>query len=413
MPKSLGLNAWSRPRVFLVLRTGTSVLAGALALVYSRQLGIQNRSIVGFIMVTAITLIYLFASGITLTFRQLSNSPEKQNEQLTRVAVLLVTVAVIISGLSFLCLIIYSHTKASIPPSLLALGCLFTLMACLDYSSSNILVALGKLRTASAIEISTVFLQIVFYLWLQFINQTGLTLSLLMALSASYLFSTLSTLLVIFRKFNSERLFDVGEALKFIKTVRHNHVFSVVNGVADYSDKLIVAWFMPLAKFSQYSVMSGLINYVRFLPEALSNLFVAGHGKAIIDRIIRHKKPLLILGILLYLLSGGFIYFFTQLWFGAEWTLPIAIYYLFTIQELLRGAYLVLSANLIRFGGDRSSSHISVILICLYFLFTISGVFILGIYGVVFGQILAYLTCMNLSRIALKKIKNSSEMSQS
>ncbi|MCX6426831.1 MAG: hypothetical protein NTU82_01575 [Actinobacteria bacterium] len=394
----------SKGPVFLTMRVLSSGLGGIFALIYSRQLGIQNRSVMGFILITAITLIYLLASGITLTFRQLSNSPEMQTLALTRVVLLLISTSVVISGISFGSLLIYSHIKSHLPISLLILGTGFALMASLDYSSSNILIGLGKIRTAGVVEVIVAILQVSLYFLLRLLSSYSLSTCVLIAFNLSYIFSVVCTFFIVVKRLSLRKLGNFAELYDFLKTVRHNHVYSLVSGLADYSDKLIVAWFMPLAKFTQYSVMAGLINYVRFLPEALANLLVAGHGKSISKPFESHRKGFSALAVLLYGFSGITVYYFTKYWFGANWLLPLAIYYLVVFQEILRAAYLLSAATLIRNGGDRVNSNISLVLITMYLLLAIIGVLILGIYGVVLAQVLTYLTSSLLVSRELRKI---------
>ena len=80
---------------YLLAKVASTLLAFGLALIYSRQLGVENRSIVGYIFVLTSFIWIVLTSGTTLTLRKID--PDNQHKFLASFfsspkAILLITV---------------------------------------------------------------------------------------------------------------------------------------------------------------------------------------------------------------------------------------------------------------------------------------------------------------------------------
>lgn len=376
--------------------------AGALALIYSRQLGIENRAIIGFVLTTAVTLLLVFSAGFALTFRQLAGQPDYQEREITLVASLTLVASILASIFMAISLSIYSHFKAQIPSHLFYASIIYSFFACLDYSCFNILVGIKRIRTAGILELSTILVQILLYLILSRTHLFTLAISLLITIIFSYALTFLVTIKIIASKLSVFDLQNKDLRKEFYALSRHNYFYSLITGLTDKSDKLIVAWLLPLAIFSKYSVLIGLIGYLRFLPDALAILLVASKNLSFYTLINNFRKFILLFGLIFYGSVGIASYYFVRLWFGNTWTLPIQIAFFIAFQELLRAIYQLSTNQLIRLGANLENSKVLSIFLAINLSTTVIGSIFIGLNGVIFGQIISYAIAIVLTRKALR-----------
>lgn len=376
--------------------------AGALALIYSRQLGIENRAIIGFVLTTAVTLLLVFSAGFALTFRQLAGQPDYQEREITLVASLTLVASILASIFMAISLSIYSHFKAQIPSHLFYASIIYSFFACLDYSCFNILVGIKRIRTAGILELSTILVQILLYLILSRTHLFTLAISLLITIIFSYALTFLVTIKIIASKLSVFDLQNKDLRKEFYALSRHNYFYSLITGLTDKSDKLIVAWLLPLAIFSKYSVLVGLIGYLRFLPDALAILLVASKNLSFYTLINNFRKFILLFGLIFYGSVGIASYYFVRLWFGNTWTLPIQIAFFIAFQELLRAIYQLSTNQLIRLGANLENSKVLSIFLAINLSTTVIGSIFIGLNGVIFGQIISYAIAIVLTRKALR-----------
>jgi len=148
----------SPSRLFLSTRGLTSGLALVLALYYTKLLGVEKRSILVFIMVTALILTVIFTSGVSLTFRnRAAESINSKNLMAYLVTITLGGLGVAI--LSTVLLSFFSQSKSEIPPSIYLIGFVYSFLACVNLGFQDGLVAKGNLRLATFLDFVTILIQ--------------------------------------------------------------------------------------------------------------------------------------------------------------------------------------------------------------------------------------------------------------
>jgi len=119
----------SASRWFISTRGFSSVLALLLALSYTKILGIDKRSILAFIMVSALILTVILTSGLSLALR---NKPKEEikNEEFVGYLMLLSILSLFAGGINCLLLLFYSNIKSDIPAPIFVVCFVYTVLAC-------------------------------------------------------------------------------------------------------------------------------------------------------------------------------------------------------------------------------------------------------------------------------------------
>ena len=381
-------------------------LAMGFALFYSTNLGVERRSLVAFIMATAMVVAVILTSGVSLTFRR--SVPTLENKITLNSYLYLTTfLSILVSGLTLIFVLIYSKTKTEIPKTLLLITVIYAFFACLDFCYHQALIAFNLFKLAAILDVLTIGIQISIYLMLFLVNQVSIAVSLFTALIISYISSTTAALLLLIGIKDSSVRFNLQEIRLLVKSSKNYHLFGIANGFADRIDRIIIAWFLPLGVLGKYAVGTSLISFLRFLPEAASRLIVSGNSIPTFSAFNKTFVRRLAMVAGLALLGSFISQLFVNLFFGNAWKLPFLVLLLFAAQEIARGYYQIVISKLISDGADRQVRNLSLVLIFASFILPIIGSKIMGIYGVPLGIGIGYVALnlylkTNVLRLAKK-----------
>ncbi len=374
---------------YLGARGFSAGLAMIFALFYSNSLGVERRSLVAFIMTSALVVGVIFTSGVSLTFRKSRQSSESKIT-LNSYIYLTTILAVIASAVTFLSVYIFSKTKIEIPRTLLLITVVYAFFATLDYCFHQALIAYNLFKLASILDVLTICMQVSIYIMLFFANRISIAVSLFSAFILSYITSTITTVLLLVGILDPSIKLRWREIRHLLSESRNLHLFGIASGFADRIDRIVIAWFLPLGVLGKYAVGTSFISFLRFLPEAMSRWIVGGQ---IIPTFGRLGKNWLSRGALIVtLVLGGSLLtqIFVKLFFGDAWSLPLIVFVLFSSQEIARGYYQVRLSRIVTHGLDRTVRNISLSLIFIAPIFSIIGAKSLGINGVPLGMAVGY-----------------------
>lgn len=374
---------------YLSARGLAAGLAMVFALFYSTNLGVERRSLVAFIMATAMVVAVILTSGVSLTFRR--SVPTAENKITLNSYLYLTTfLSVLVAGFTLIFVLIYSKTKTEIPKTLLLITVIYAFFACLDFCYHQALIAFNLFKLAAILDVLTISIQISIYLMLFLVNQVSIAVSLFTALIISYISSTTAALLLLIGIKDSSIRFDFQEIRFLVSSSKNYHLFGIANGFADRIDRIIIAWFLPLGILGKYAVGTSLISFLRFLPEAASRLIVGGNSIPTFGAINRTFLRRLFAVSGLALVGSALSQIFVNLFFGDAWKLPFFVLLLFAAQEIARGYYQLMISKMISDGFERQVRNLSLVLIFSSFVLPIIGSKIMGIYGVPLGIGISY-----------------------
>ena len=395
------LTMGSPSRLFLSTRGFTSGLALVLALYYTKLLGVEKRSILVFIMVTALILTVIFTSGVSLTFRNRpSGSINSKNliAYLTTITLGGLSVAI----LSTVLLSFFSQSKSEIPPPIYIIGFVYSFLACVNLGFQDALVAKGNLKLATFLDFLTILIQGLSLIFFIYLDQTSLFMSVIISFVISYLLVVFATISVFIQTEKLEFVGLSGEIKSLINSSKSDQLFGIANGMADRLDRFLIGLMLPLTFLAKYALITSLISFTRFFPEAYNRILLLKHHQK-----STKQKPSL--GVAAYALIGITVVIFVfisqgfiQIVFGQKWLLPLNIALVFALQELLRGWYQSNATKLVALGDSKAVSQMSLFLIVGALGLMLIGIKVLGLIGAPLSMVILYAI---LNQVVTRKLK--------
>lgn len=392
----------SASRLFVGSRGVSSVLALLLALTYAKLLGLEKRSVLAFIMVSALILTIIFTSGFSLGLRNKSKQAIK-NEEFVGYIIVVFIASLIVGSINCLLLLTYSNLKTSIPFPIFVVCFIYSSLACFTLGLQDALLAAGNLKTATIFDITTILIQILVFSFLVNVAQTSLIVSIFLSFIFSYSMISFGSLAIFFFTLPVEK----DKLVIGLKTVltqsRKKHLFGIATGLADRLDRFLIGLILPITFLAKYALLSSIIFFARFLPDSAMKINLMKHHK---------KEP--VLGVsfslqdIIYLTLAGLLFVglsqtFISYVFGNDWLLPNSLSALIVGQEVLRGIYQSKSIKLIALGDSIIMSKFSSLLITLSLSLMPLFIFVMGIWGAPLAMILNYTLLILLLNNELRK----------
>ena len=395
------LTMGSPSRLFLSTRGLTSGLALVLALYYTKLLGVEKRSILVFIMVTALILTVIFTSGVSLTFRNRpSESINSKNLMAYLTTITLGGLGVAI--LSSVLLSFFSQSKSQIPPSIYIIGFVYSFLACVNLGFQDALVAKGNLKLATFLDFVTILIQGLSLIFFVYLDQTSLFMSVIISFVISYLLIVFATVSVFIQTEKLEFRGVRKEIKLLLKSSKQNQLFGIANGMADRLDRFLIGLMLPLTFLAKYALITSLISFTRFFPEAYNRVLLLKHHQ-------KSTKQKTNFGLVAYALIGIaviiFVFIsqgFVQIVFGQKWLLPLNIALIFALQEILRGWYQSNATKLVALGDSKAVSQMSLFLIVGALVLMVVGINVVGLIGAPLSMVILYAI---LNQVVTRKLK--------
>ena len=391
----------SPSRLFLSTRGLTSGLALVLALYYTKLLGVEKRSILVFIMVTALILTVIFTSGVSLTFRnRAAESINSKNLMAYLVTITLGGLGVAI--LSTVLLSFFSQSKSEIPPSIYLIGFVYSFLACVNLGFQDALLAKGNLKLATFLDFVTILIQGLSLIFFVYLDQTSLFMSVSISFVISYLLIVFATISVFIQTEKLDFVGVNGEIKALLRSSKQNQLFGIANGMADRLDRFLIGLMLPLSFLAKYALITSLISFTRFFPEAYNRVLLLKHHQ----NTAKQKSKI---GLIAYVMIGISVVVFVfasqgfiQIVFGQKWLLPINVALLFALQEILRGWYQSKATKLLALGGSKTVSQMSLFLIVGALVLMLIGINLVGVVGAPLSMVILYAV---LNQVISHKLK--------
>ncbi len=391
---------------YLGARGFSAGLAMVFALLYSNSLGVERRSIVAFIMTSAVVIGVIFTSGVSLTFRKSMQAPE--NKITVNSYIYLTTMlSLVASAITFLLVYIFSKTKIEIPRTLLLMTVIYAFFATMDYCLHQALIAFSLFKLASILEVLTICMQVSVYLVLFSANRVSIAVSLFSAFILSYITSTITTILLLIGILDPSIKFKWREIRTLLSASKNLHLLGIATGFADRIDRIVIAWFLPLGMLGKYAVGTSFISFLRFLPEAMGRWIVGGQLTPAFGRLGKSLLSRIALNLTLVIGGSLLTQIFVKIFFGDEWSLPLLVFIFFASQEIARGYYQIRLSRIVSAGLEKTVRNTSLGLIFIAPIFSIIGAKSLGIYGVPLGMAVGYIGLNYYLKYVMAKVPRS------
>lgn len=316
------------------------------ALIYSKQLGVERRGLLTFVMMTNLVFSILLISGISLHLRNITRKEESREALGTYVSVVLVF-SFITPLLNLAVLNIYQEiTGTNIPNNLLYVCVLYCFFSTLSYGMHDALLLIKSIKIASVMDIGVVLLQIAGYLTLVYSGETSYFVSVLISISISYLVMVSSTLLLIIYIYNPKISLSWTSLKRLLIDSSTPTLVNMANQLLERLDKVFIGLQTSAADLGRFSTSQSLLGISRFIFDALAKLTIAR------DRnFLAWKKSKLfmstVVGLLTFFVSV-IASQFINVFLGPEWKLPFLMILSLGFIEILRGIYSLVIMNSLR-----------------------------------------------------------------
>ena len=321
-------------RRYLAVKVLATFLSVVFAFLYSRDLGIINRSILVYTFTLSSMTWIVLTSGTTLTLRKTRPSRDSINfgSFISLVGIeTFVGLMVLTIGLHM-----YSEYKTEIPAPLLPLIFGYFLLSGLAMILVESLISFLQYLHSGLIELAAVGIQLVFFFLLLQPFDFSIASKLLLSFISSYLLICFWMIGVISKSGTTS--YKMASPKIFWKSTKGSHLLGITLGVMDRLDRLLIAIYFPTGTLAKYSAMTTLISYFRFVPEFFSRIVVSGY----ILRSDGIRKNRYVAFALILTVASIIIFtsrFFITNFLGREWLLEFSVFVAFAIQEFLRGLY--------------------------------------------------------------------------
>ena len=370
----------------LLIASRAFALAASLifALTYSKDLGLERRSIITAILVLSYFTCALLTAGLNLAFRRISSTTENKNAG-NSFASLSLILAFICSLVTYCFLTVFSFYKEPIPRNLVIVSLLYSFFACLDNSGFEGSICNKKIKETAAILTITLTLQVSSYLLLEKTQVFTIAVNVLLSYLMGYSFSSISYYII------NKPKFDLTEINFMIRESLHDLLYALTLNLIDRIDKIIIVALLPLASISKISMALTIYSLLRFLPDIQTRLLMLnmhiGLNMQVLIKFSRYLLPLTLLFIYPVAITYNFI---VGKLLGMEWQITEFLLSLLAIQELFRGYFQYSNVKFIKMNSGADKIKMAIWSMCIFTLFCFVSTLFLAEWGVPIGMIFAY-----------------------
>ena len=403
---------WSPARSYIASSTITASLSIAFSFLYSRDLGAQNRGIIGMFFLSSLFFSTVVLGGLNLTFRshKLPISTQDHGSAflfLSTIASFLGAFFVILSGF------VYSILKTNVPDKLLFISVIYAFLSIILSQAFQILLSRELISVKWRLDLLMIFIQICTYLLLRTLDLTSPAISVFAAFITSYTVLLAISIPIIWNKkiLNFSLPLRKKVLVELISASKNNIRYSTQMAVLDRIDRVVVLIIFPTSTFGVYSFMTGIISFTRFIPESFSTLIVAKKLEGFESRIHYYSLVRKFTVLIVIFLVGGFSYAFTTFTFGTTHSVSIWIPLLFTLAELLRGTYISKVSYLFGNYASRVPLRSSFLILLLFISIILIFSKWLGLITIPFALVISYYISLRVYKI-LDTPKTNSDRSE-
>ena len=346
MMKLLMIRPLSGDKKFVVARGLSIVMALMFALAYSKQLGVDRKGLLTFIITSNLIFSILLISGISLHIRNLIAKTTQAIFVLNYV-VLVFVFSFFTPLMSLLLLSLYQEVfEVTIPTNLKIVTLVYCFFATLNFGFHDVFLMINNIRIAAFLDLAVVLFQILSYIVLLYVGETTNFVSILLSFIVSHLVMTFATILLILYIFDSAEIPSFTQTKSLLKNSMELNFATIVSQIVERVDKVFLGLQTSSADLGRYSINQSMLNLSRFFPESLAKISLLRDRNFLVGRFQKYQLALFIL-ILVFLLTIS-VSLLVGKFLGDEWVLALSVVFLMGIVEVLRGVQSLLSINAVR-----------------------------------------------------------------
>ena len=370
---------FSGDRQFVTLR-GVSVLAAlTFALIYSKQLGVERRGLLTFVMMTNLVFSILLISGISLHFRNITRI-EVDREALGTYISVVFLFSVTTPIINLIVLEIYQAIfNTSIPSNLVYVCILYCFFSTLSYGMHDALLLIKSIKIASVMDIGVVLLQIASYLTLVYSGETSYFVSVLISISISYLVMVSATLLLLIYIYNPTISLSLNTLKGLLRVSSTPTLVNVVTQLLERVDKVFIGLQASSPELGRFSTAQSILGLSRFIPDAFAKLTIARNRNFLVWS--KSTSVGLVTILCLGAIGAGIVDRFMHFFLGLEWKLPLLMLFSIGVVEIFRGLHSLVVMNAVRANQYQILKRVSVAQLLVGLILQPVGIFFFGLWA--------------------------------
>ena len=370
---------FSGDQQFVTLR-GVSVLAAlTFALIYSKQLGVERRGLLTFVMMTNLVFSILLISGISLHFRNITRI-EVDREALGTYISVVFLFSVTTPIINLIVLEIYQAIfNTSIPSNLVYVCILYCFFSTLSYGMHDALLLIKSIKIASVMDIGVVLLQIASYLTLIYSGETSYFVSVLISISISYLVMVSATLLLLIYVYNPPISLSLNTLKGLLRVSSTPTLVSVITQLLERVDKVFIGLQASSPELGRFSTAQSILGLSRFIPDAFAKLTIARNRNFLVWS--KSTSVGLVTILCLGAIGAGIADRFMHFFLGPEWKLPLLMLFSIGVVEIFRGLHSLVVMNAVRANQYQKLKRVSVAQLLVGLILQPVGIFFFGLWA--------------------------------
>jgi len=325
---------------FAVARTFSAFLALIFSVLYSRQLGTDSRGIVSALFLVTLILSEVILGAANLKIRT-THFTKLDVRGVSDFIVISLIASLLIGILTSCSLIAYSELKANIATPFLLISFLYSFITSCLVQLVNLQLSFGNFSLVWRIELACVTIQIAIFFCVSQADLFSTAINLITSISVSYVFVIFYVLINLGINYLKQLNLSINVRKNFSRLSSGNIIYVITTSILDRLDRIIVLILFSSALFAKYSVLTGLIMFLRFVPDILAKIILAKR----ITHWTQSKRTstLNLIGIVIVAIpiASIFVNFITQLILGPEWVLPKEVVFMVIFSEFLRAIFIV------------------------------------------------------------------------
>lgn len=334
----------AQDRSYLVTRILTALISLLYSLIYSKQLGLNNRSILTLIMSVCLVFTVLTMSGVSLHTRR-SRAIGHPNQMPSSYFGAIVFLSIVNASLSVLLILGFGKLHNSILPlPLLIVTFIYSISSSMSYGLSDGLLLLGLIRMAVVFDVFVIFLQLLSFAFFRLATDLSIIICVLFSFIFSYFVFIISAFASLFRGSHIRKAKFFAGILELMLNSKEASFIAIANELSGKIDRVFIGYILPVTDLGKYAIITGISQLTRTVPEVLSKttlLFKKDYLKYFFNKRIR---GFLILALFIPITTTAINKAIT-IFLGREWTFPLWIALLLVGQEFTRGFSTIIQAN--------------------------------------------------------------------
>ena len=370
---------FSGDRQFVTLRGVSVLVALTFALIYSKQLGVERRGLLTFVMMTNLVFSILLISGISLHLRNITRVEANREVLGTYISVVFL-VSITTPLLNLAVLEIYQVIfNTSVPSNLIYVCLLYCFFSTLSYGMHDALLLIKSIKVASVMDIGVVLLQIASYLTLLYSGETSYFVSVLISISISYLVMVSATLLLLIYIYNPKLSLSLSTFRQLLRDSSTSTLVNLTSQLLERVDKVFIGLQTSSPELGRFSTSQSILGLTRFIPDAFAKLTIAR------DRnfLIWGKSTILAVMALISVgaMGAGIAYLFMHFILGSEWNLPLFMLFLISVVEIFRGLHSLVVMNAVRANQYTKLKRVNIAQLVVGLIFQPISISFFGLWG--------------------------------